>query len=69
MDLTPLVSPLLQVLAVVASGAATALLGFGIQWVKTKTKLDDAEFEAVLGSRANDIVHRGIQYAITAMEN
>ncbi len=69
MDLTPLVSPLLQVLAVVASGAATALLGLGIGWVKKKTNLADAEFESVLADRANDIVNRGIQYAITAMEN
>lgn len=69
MDLTPLISPLLQVLAVVASGAATALLGYGIGWVKKKTKLEDAQFEGVLADRANDIVHRGIQYAITALEN
>lgn len=69
MDLSILVSPVLQVLGTVALGAASALLTFGIGWVKKKTQLADAEFEGVLANRANDIVHRAIQYAITVLEN
>lgn len=69
MDLTPLITPILEVMAVALGGLAGALLTFGIGFIKAKTNLNDAEFEKVLADRANDIVHRGIQYAINALEN
>jgi hypothetical protein len=69
MDLSFIVGPLLQIVATVAVGAAGAVLTLGIGWVKKKTQLADAEFEKVLADRANDIIHRGITYAINTLEN
>jgi hypothetical protein len=69
MDLSFVLAPAIQVLSAVALGAASAMLSYGIGWVKKRTQLEDAEFEKVLADRANDIVHRGIAYAISALEN
>lgn len=69
MDLSFIVSPLIQLLGTVVLGLAGALITFAMGWVKKKTQLEDAQFEGLLAARANDIVHRGIQYAITTLEN
>lgn len=69
MDLSFVVSPLLQLLGTIVLGLAGALITFAMGWIKKKTQLEDAQFEGILAARANDIVHRGIQYAITTLQN
>ncbi len=62
-DFTPIVSNLwafvVAVLTIIAGLVSRALIG----WISSKTKLSDNEFEALLASRADDILHKAIANA------
>ena len=68
-DARPLINDMIDVVALVLMAGGGVLITFVIGWVKSKTKLQDNEFEALLASRLNDILHRSIEHAVVVAKN
>lgn len=62
-DFTPIVSNLWGFAVAILTLLAGLLTRVVIGWVSSKTKLTDNQFEALLASRADDILHKAIQNA------
>lgn len=68
-DVRPFLSQIIDVLAMVLMGAGSVLIGFLLRWLKSKTNMQDNEFEALMASRLNDILHRSIEHAVVVAKN
>jgi hypothetical protein len=68
-DLTPVANQVIDWLAVALMAGGGVLIAAVLRWVSSKTKLQDNEFEALLASRLNDILHRAIEHAVVVAKN
>lgn len=62
-DFTPLANNMISALAAVATVAAGVLTTFIGSFLKSKTKMNDAAFEALIADRLNAILLKAIDYA------
>ena len=68
-DVTPIVNQAIDVAALALMAGGGVLITFLMGWIKSKTKLQDNEFEALLANRLNDILHRSIEHAVVVAKN
>lgn len=68
-DVTPVVNQLIDWAALALMAGGGVLVAFVLKWVKSKTKMQDNEFEALLAARLNDILHRSIEHAVVVAKN
>lgn len=62
-DFSPLANNLINAFVVVATVAAGILTKFGSSFLASKTKMNDAAFEALIADRLNAILLKAIDYA------
>lgn len=68
-DVRPVINDVIDVVALVLMAGGGVLITFVLSWLKSKTKLQDNEFEALLANRLNDILHRSIEHAVIVAKN
>jgi hypothetical protein len=68
-DFTPVAIQVIDVVAMVLTVGGGVLITFVIRWLMSKTRMEDNQFEALLASRANDILHRAIEHAVVVAKN
>ena len=68
-DLTPVANQVIDWLSVALMAGGGVLIAAVLRWLSSKTKLQDNEFEALLASRLNDILHRAIEHAVVVAKN
>lgn len=59
-DFTPIISNLWVFFVAVLTAVGSLLIRAAIGFLKSKTRLEDNQFEALLASRADDILHKAI---------
>lgn len=62
-DFTPLAEQAVAVAVTVLTVIAAVISRYGVAWFASKTKMQDAQMEALLAERVNDILQRSIDYA------
>jgi hypothetical protein len=68
-DFTPLAEQAIAVAITVLTVIAGVVSKFGVSWFASKTRMQDAQLEALLAERVNDILQRSIDYAEMWMKN
>jgi len=68
-DFTPLAEQAIAVAVTVLTVIAAVVSRYGVSWFASKTKMQDAQMEALLAERVNDILQRSIDYAEMWMKN
>jgi hypothetical protein len=68
-DVTPIALQAIDVAALALTAGGGILITFVIRWLASKTRMQDNEFEALLASRFNDILHRAIEHAVVVAKN
>lgn len=68
-DVRPVINDVIDVVALVLMAGGGVLIACVIGWLKSKTKMQDNEFEALLANRLNDILHRAIEHAVVVAKN
>jgi hypothetical protein len=68
-DVRPVINDVIDVVALALMAGGGVLIAFVMAWIKSRTKMQDNEFEALLASRLNDILHRSIEHAVVVAKN
>lgn len=68
-DLRPSALALIEMLGAAALAIANVAGVIFTRWMAAKTGLERSRLEAEYNARIGDIIHRGIEYAITTMKN
>lgn len=68
-DIRPVVNQLIDWAAVALMAGGGVVITMGLRWLSSKTKMQDNEFEALLASRLNDILHRAIEHSVIVAKN
>lgn len=68
-DVRPAVSSFLEWAATAATAVLTVLGGVGIRLFTSRAGLANSELEASLVARLDDIIHKGIAFALTTAQN
>jgi hypothetical protein len=63
-DFTPLAEQAIAVAITVLTVIAGVVSKFGVSWFASKTRMQDAQMEALLAERVNDILQRSIDYGL-----
>jgi hypothetical protein len=68
-DFTPLAEQAIAVAITVLTVIAGVVSKFGVSWFASKTRMQDAQMEALLAERGNDLLQRSLDYAEMWMKN
>jgi hypothetical protein len=68
-DVRPAVNTLLDTAASVVAAATTITLGLLSRFLWSRIGMSNSELERHLSDRLNDIIHKGIEFALTAAKN
>jgi hypothetical protein len=68
-DMRPAVNAILETIAGVVGTAATIVLGIFGRYLLAKTGMSNSELERHMADRLNDIIYKGIEFALTAAKN
>lgn len=68
-DVRPAANAFLDTVAGVVGTALTITLGILSRWMLSRTGMSNSELERHLADRLNDVIHKGIDFALSAAKN